>query len=1496
MVKKSIIHFSTLCILVIIFNPLKTFSQEYSRYVIQHSQDKDLITRTFPDRIEIDFWEIDNYFTKLWLYHEVVSASGINCQVNIPGTINVSSDLLSVDEIYHLVEKAWDKSKTLSNTYDKETQGALISSCYELYGSEQLENILNRNIRTDTENDSCYQSSPFCTGTIYSFPAGVGSGIGETGPNYGCLTTRPNPVWYHMKIQQPGDITIRMVGIRTNGNNLDIDFALWGPYADPVTPCNGQLTADCSSCPSNTTSPNFYPSGNLHDCSYSSSNIEHAHIDGGQAGQYYILLITNYANAEGNITFEKTAGEGTTDCSILPPPASSNSPVCLGETILLTAADAPGAIYNWTGPNGFSSNLQNPIIPNAQYSHAGVYTLTITVGGNTSTPTTTEVFVYEPPTGVLTGGGSGCSGSNVPLTITATGIGPFDAVVYSSSGNPIILNQINSPHTFTVNPTTTSTYTLASISNIACSGNVSGSVTATIFPSAVVSFSTQNACSGMETQFTDLSTITQGSIVSWDWDFGDGSAHSTQQNPFHIYALSGTYQVCLTVVSNNGCSSSTVQSIIVGNSPVVSAGADISIPYGTNTQLDGTASGSGTLTYQWQPANLLVNPTVIDPTTVNLTTTTQFTLIVTDQAGCNNSDQVIVSITGGQLSCIITANPPEICSGGTSQLNASPSGGAGPGNYTFTWTSNPPGFNSNVQNPSVSPAVTTTYFLHLNDGYSDFNGQVTVTVNPKPIVSAGSNITIPSGTATQLNGSASGGTGALTYLWSPGNKVTNPTILNPMTVILTQTTVFTLQATDIKGCSKSDDMSVIVSGLPLGCTIVASPSVICRGSSTQLNATPVGGSGNYTYSWTSTPSGFTSNIEDPLVQPEVTTTYHLLLYDGFSSNTYNIIVTVNPMPVVAMNTANPCETQTTQFYDQSTVASGSITSWDWDFGDGTPHANIKNPTHVYQTSGTYQVNLTVGTNGQCYEDKTFSLLIKPVPDVNAGNDQTIGHGTTTQLNGIVSGGSGTHTYLWTPSNLLDNPIILNPITVALQSSTDFLLTAIDLNQCQNFDDLTVNVTGGPLSCTIIAMPGAVCSGANSLLNSTPSGGAGPESYIYTWTSDPPGFTSSIQDPTVNPITTTTYFLEVWDGYNSFESQVTVTVHPSPVPDAGADKTIPHGTTTILYAAVNGGLPPYQYAWSPPDMVVLPNSQSTQTNYIFTSTSFQVEATDSRGCTGNDEITISIAGGPLGINPTVLKPVICRNETTQLKALPYGGSGEYTYQWYSIPTGFSSTEAEPFITPHVNTTYYLVVDDGFHPVEDSVQVKVNQLPPVNLIPQNDPRIVVLNDQNPFEIGACVFDEVIIDAGNPGFNYLWSDGSISQTNAIGTSGIIYDEQFHTVKVTNPQNGCYAESSIKIFFTFQNCSYGIEESNREDQLTVYPNPSADGFFSVNMTGYSGKVALDIFNPMGSNILSRSFIMGQGNTHKEEVALKHFGKGIYILRIISSDGYQVVKKIVFN
>jgi hypothetical protein len=80
---------------------------------------------------------------------------------------------------------------------------------------------------------------------------------------------------------------------------------------------------------------------------------ETANIPNGQTGQYYILVITNFSNQPCDITFQQSGGTGSTDCTILPPPATNNSPVCVGEMIQLNAATVIGAQYQWTGPNGF---------------------------------------------------------------------------------------------------------------------------------------------------------------------------------------------------------------------------------------------------------------------------------------------------------------------------------------------------------------------------------------------------------------------------------------------------------------------------------------------------------------------------------------------------------------------------------------------------------------------------------------------------------------------------------------------------------------------------------------------------------------------------------------------------------------------------------------------------------------------------------------------------------------------------------------------------------------------------------------------------------------------------------------------------------------------------------------------------------------------------------------------------------------------------------------
>ena len=84
-------------------------------------------------------------------------------------------------------------------------------------------------------------------------------------------------------------------------------------------------------------------------------------------------MICNYSRQPCVITFTKTedSGPGTTDCGILPGIATNSGPYCVGETIQLTVTTQAGATYSWTGPNGYTSNVQNPSIPNCTYEMGG---------------------------------------------------------------------------------------------------------------------------------------------------------------------------------------------------------------------------------------------------------------------------------------------------------------------------------------------------------------------------------------------------------------------------------------------------------------------------------------------------------------------------------------------------------------------------------------------------------------------------------------------------------------------------------------------------------------------------------------------------------------------------------------------------------------------------------------------------------------------------------------------------------------------------------------------------------------------------------------------------------------------------------------------------------------------------------------------------------------------------------------------------------------------
>jgi hypothetical protein len=177
--------------------------------------------------------------------------------------------------------------------------------------------------------------------------------------------------------------------------------------------------------------------------------------------------------------------------------------------------------------------------------------------------------------------------------------------------------------------------------------------------------------------------------------------------------------------------------------------------------------------------------------------------------------------------------------------------------------------------------------------------QFPVTVNPLPVADAGPDLTIPFGTSTTLH-AAPGGSGNFGYYWTPAALLVNPNLQDPQTVTLNTTTMFNVQVTNQSTqCTANDGMVVIISGGPLHANPTAIPTAVCMGGSAQLFANAGGGSGSYTYNWTSTPPGtppWSSTLANPVVFPEINTTYHLTLSDGFNTVSGSASVVVFQLP------------------------------------------------------------------------------------------------------------------------------------------------------------------------------------------------------------------------------------------------------------------------------------------------------------------------------------------------------------------------------------------------------------------------------------------------------------------------------------------------------------------------------------------------------------------------------------------------------------------------
>ena len=347
--------------------------------------------------------------------------------------------------------------------------------------------------------------------------------------------------------------------------------------------------------------------------------------------------------------------------------------------------------------------------------------------------------------------------------------------------------------------------------------------------------------------------------------------------------------------------------------------------------------------------------------------------------GSNWHTRIASFSLGSNFSILVSANPPNINSGGSSQLNVTATGGTG--TYTYSWTSVPAGYTSTLQKPTVNPTVTTKYVAHVTSGTLTKTDTATVYINMNAIATA-SPYTINGGGSAQLNATATGGTGNYTYSWSSNPAGYSSTLQNPV-VTPTVNTIYTATATS--GTQTATDTAKVNVGMSILAS--ATPPAIILGQSSQLNVTASGGSGTYTYSWTSVPPGFTSGIQNPVATPTATTKYVAHVSDGSQNktDTAQVTVTLGTLGVVA--TATPGTVCTGQASQLNATATGGTMSYtySWTSIPAGFTSTLQNPFVSPFTDTQYSVSVNDGINSA---SGSTQVTVVPGPLANAGIDTT----------------------------------------------------------------------------------------------------------------------------------------------------------------------------------------------------------------------------------------------------------------------------------------------------------------------------------------------------------------------------------------------------------------------------------------------------------------------------------------------------------------------------
>ncbi len=937
-------------------------------------------------------------------------------------------------------------------------------------------------------------------------------------------------------------------------------------------------------------------------------------IAGTPASGNYILLVQDEMGCI------KTA---TAHINLLPVPNNVNAgpdqTICLsGGPVQLTGSPAGGT---WTTTPQLSSG--GLFTPAATGTFTLIYTFTNASGcSNTDTKVITVVNP-SPPAG----------GPDIELCLNSS---PYQL---PNVGAWSVTPQVTAGGLFTPSVIGTFNLTVSAISGTCTSID---NVTVTVLPLPVVNAGADvNLCQGSSTTLNATYSSVNGAINTFWWNNTTGLSSTSIYNPIATPTITSTYTFNATDIKN--CSAQDAVTVNISTPPVVNAGPDITLcTNGGNVNLTGFSPAGGamsgsyltgfvfspivvgnyTLTYTYISGPCTVSDTrivqVIAPNSINAgpdlilcqnsspvtlfnnggtwsgsfvtsagvftpSTPGTYTLTYNVISGtCTSTDQIVVQVLN--LPTVNAGANQTICFGGTAQLICTGNSVNG-GITSYNWTGGTFS-NSNISNPTTSPATTDTFYCTVIDGSNcQATDSILVTVISPSSVNAGPDITVCTngGNVTLTGFSPAGGT------WS-GTGVSG--------VVFTPGAVqnYTLTYTYTSGPCTVSDTRII--------TVVA-PDVINAGPDLILckNSPPVtlfNNGGAWTGSFVTSAGVFT-----PSTPGTYTLTYNVL--SGNCTSTDQVVIQVLNLPIVnAGSDQTICAGGTAQLVCTASSANGGVSSYNWTGGTFSS-SGIFNPTSSPGATDTFYCTVTDASN--CQATDSIVVNVNLLPTVNAGPDLIICNnaGNFTLSGYSPTGGT------WTGPNVtasgLFTPTVPNNYTLTYSFTNS--------NGCTSTDQLTI---------TVVA-PGVVDAGPDiSICQNTP---AVQLLTSGTWTGSFVTSGGLFTPSTVGSYTLT--YNTISGGCNATD-QIVVNVLSLPNANAGANQSICIGDSAQLTGSgnsVNGAI--VQYQW---------NSNNLSNDYLsdpgifnpvaspFDDITYTLLVTDALGCSGTDEVSIVVNDLPI----------------------------------------------------------------------------------------------------------------------------------------------------------------------------------------------------------------------------------------------------------------------------